>query len=139
VKGLKSVPPADRPPVLPTFLSFRAMVGLAFVFIALSAWAVLKRGDPESSPLLLKLMIFAIPLPYIANELGWTLAEIGRQPWIVYGVMRTADAVSPIAGIQVAVSAVGFIIVYTLLGAADFYLLAKYARRGPEDSPEAGY
>ena len=139
VKGLKSVPPGDRPPVLPTFLSFRAMVGLAFVFIALSGWAVLKRGDPESSPLLLRLMVFAIPLPYIANELGWTLAEIGRQPWIVYGVMRTADAVSPIAGIQVAVSAVGFILVYTLLGAADFYLLAKYARRGPEDSPEAGY
>ena len=53
--------------------------------------------------------------------------------------MRTADAVSPIAGSQVAVSAVGFIVVYTLLGAADFYLLAKYARRGPEDSPEAGH
>jgi len=88
---------------------------------------------------MLKLMVFAIPLPYIANELGWTLAEIGRQPWIVYGVMRTSDAVSPIAGIQVAVSVVGFIVVYTLLGAADFYLLAKYARRGPEDSPEAGH
>ncbi len=139
VKGLKSVPPADRPPVLPTFLAFRAMVGLAFVFIALSAWAVLKRGDPEGSPLLLKLLVFAIPLPYIANELGWTVAEIGRQPWIVYGVMRTSDAVSPIAGSQVAVSVVAFIVVYTLLGAADFYLLAKYARRGPVESRDAGY
>jgi cytochrome d ubiquinol oxidase subunit I len=138
VKGLKSVPPADRPPVLPVFLSFRAMVGLAFLFIALSAWAVMRRRDPESSPRLLKLLVFAIPLPYIANELGWTLAEVGRQPWIVYGVMRTADAVSPIAAGQVAVSAAAFILVYTLLGAADFYLLAKYARRGPEDSPAAG-
>jgi cytochrome d ubiquinol oxidase subunit I len=139
VKGLKSVPPADRPPVLPTFLAFRAMVGLAFLFIALSAWAVWRRRGPENSPLLLKLLIFAIPLPYIANELGWTLAEVGRQPWIVYRVMRTADAVSPIAAGQVAVSAVAFILVYSLLGAADFYLLAKYARRGPEDSAAAGY
>jgi cytochrome d ubiquinol oxidase subunit I len=139
VKGLKEAPPADRPPVLPTFLAFRAMVGLAFVFIALSAWAVLKRDDPEGSPLLLKLLVFAIPLPYIANELGWTVAEIGRQPWIVYGVMRTSDAVSPIAGSQVAVSVVAFIVVYTLLGAADFYLLAKYARRGPVESRDAGY
>jgi cytochrome d ubiquinol oxidase subunit I len=139
VKGLKEAPPADRPPVLPTFLAFRAMVGLAFVFIALSAWAVLKRGDPEGSPLLLKLLVFAIPLPYLANELGWTVAEIGRQPWIVYGVMRTADAVSPVAGSQVAISALAFIAVYTLLGAADFYLLAKYARRGPRESREAGY
>ena len=139
VKGLKSVPPADRPPVLPAFLAFRAMVGLAFLFIALSAWAVWRRSGPENSPLLLKLLIYAIPLPYIANELGWTLAEVGRQPWIVYRVMRTAEAVSPIAAGQVAVSAAAFILVYSLLGAADFYLLAKYARRGPEDSPVAGY
>jgi len=137
VKGLKSVPAADRPPVLPTFLSFRAMVGLAFLFIALSAWAVLRRSDPAESPLLLKILVWSIPLPYLANELGWTLAEIGRQPWIVYGVMRTADAVSPIAAGQVAVSAVAFILVYSLLGAADLYLLAKYARRGPESSLES--
>ncbi len=134
VKGLKSVPAADRPPVLPTFLAFRAMVGLAFLFIALSAWAVLRRRNPEDSPLLLRLLVYSIPLPYLANELGWTVAEVGRQPWIVYNVMRTADAVSPIAAGQVAVSAVGFILVYSLLGAADFYLLAKYARHGPEDS-----
>ena len=132
VKGLKDVPKADRPPVLPTFLSFRAMVGLAFLFIALSAWAYFKRHNPaEASPLLLKALVWSIPLPYLANELGWTLSEVGRQPWIVYGVMRTSEAVSPIAASQVAVSAVGFILVYTLLGIADFYLLFKYARRGP--------
>jgi len=100
---------------------------------------VLRRGDPEGSPLLLKLLVWSIPLPYLANELGWTIAEIGRQPWIVYGVMRTSEAVSPIAGSQVAVSALAFIVVYTLLGAADFYLLAKYARRGPEEAGPAGY
>jgi cytochrome d ubiquinol oxidase subunit I len=131
VVGLKSVPPSERPPVLPVFLSFRVMVGLAFVFIALSLWAVLKRANPEGSPLLLKLLVWSIPLPYLANELGWTIAELGRQPWIVYGVMKTADAVSPIATTQVALSVVAFTLVYSLLGAADFYLLAKYARRGP--------
>lgn len=132
VQGLKEVQPADRPPVLPAFLSFRIMVGLAFVFVALSAWAFVSRGSPESaSPALLKLLVYAIPLPYLANLLGWTLSEVGRQPWIVYGVMRTADAVSPLATSQVAMSAAAFILVYTLLGVADFYLLFKHARRGP--------
>jgi len=139
VKGLKSVPPSDRPPVLPAFLAFRTMVGLAFLFIALAAWAVRRRKEPENSPLLLKLLVFAIPLPYLVNELGWTLAEMGRQPWIVYGVMRTSEAVSPIGTMQVAISAVAFILVYSLLGAADIYLLAKYARRRPEDTPAASY
>jgi cytochrome d ubiquinol oxidase subunit I len=121
--------------VLPTFLSFRLMVGLAFVFIALAAWAVRRRKAPEASPRLLRLLVLAIPLPYLASELGWTLAEVGRQPWIVYGVMPTAQAVSPIAPGQVAVSAVAFILLYALLGLADFYLLAKYARRGPGEVP----
>lgn len=137
VVGLKSVSPAERPPVLPVFLSFRIMVGLAFLFIALSLWAVRKRAAPEQHPLLLKLLVWAIPLPYLANELGWTLAELGRQPWIVYGVMKTADAVSPIATAQVAVSVVAFIGVYTLLGIANVYLLFRYARRGP-GSVDAG-
>ncbi len=132
VVGLKSVPKEDRPPVLATFLSFRAMVGLAFVFIALSAWAVIRRHAPTDSPLLLRLLPWAIPLPYLANELGWTVAEVGRQPWIVYGIMRTSDAVSPVATSQVAISVVAFVVVYTLLGLADFYLLFKYARKGPK-------
>ena len=131
VKGLKEVPAEDRPPVLPVFLSFRLMVGLAMLFILLSAWAVWRRGAPENDRWLLRILPWAIPLPYLANQLGWTVAEVGRQPWIVYKMMRTADAVSPVATSQVAVSTVAFIVVYTLLGLADFYLLAKYARRGP--------
>jgi len=71
-------------------------------------------------------------LPYIAIDLGWTLAEVGRQPWIVYGIMKTADAVSPIAASQVAVSLAAFILVYGLLGVAAFYLIIKIARKGPE-------
>ena len=139
VTGLKSAPPADRPPVLPTFLSFRAMVGLAFLFIALSALAVLYRKNPEKCPLMLKILPWAIPLPYIANELGWTVAEVGRQPWIVYNLMRTSDAASPISTGQVAISSIAFIVVYTLLGAACIYLLVKYARKGPEETHEVGY
>ena len=83
----------------------------------------------------LKLMLYSIPLPYISILLGWTLAEVGRQPWIVYGIMKTADAVSQIAVSQVAVSLVAFILVYGLLGVAAFYLIIKNARKGPE--PEA--
>jgi len=131
VKGLRDYAAEDRPPVLPVFLSFRIMVGLGFLFLALTAWAWFKRDSIERSPLLLKALIWSIPLPYIAVQTGWTLAELGRQPWIVYGLMRTSDAVSPLAVSQVAVSAAAFILVYSLLGAADFYLLFKYARKGP--------
>ncbi len=131
VKGLREFPKEDRPPVLPSFLSFRIMVGLGFVFVALTAWAWGKRDTIESSPRVLKALVWSIPLPYVAIQTGWTLAELGRQPWIVYGLMRTRDAVSPLAVSQVAVSAAAFILVYTLLGIADFYLLFKYARKGP--------
>jgi cytochrome d ubiquinol oxidase subunit I len=131
VKGLKDFAKRDRPPVLPLFLSFRIMVGLGFLFVALTAWAWFKRDSIERSPGLLKALVWSIPLPYIAAQTGWTLAEVGRQPWIVYGLMRTSDAVSPLAVSQVAVSAAAFILVYGLLGIADFYLLFKVARKGP--------
>ena len=80
-------------------------------------------------------MLYAIPLPYIAIEAGWMLAEVGRQPWIVYGLMKTSDAVSPIAVSQVATTLVGFVVLYSILGATAFYLIFKYARRGPEPGP----
>ena len=83
-------------------------------------------------PLYLKLMFISIPLPYIASELGWILAEVGRQPWIVYGLMKTSDAVSPVATSQVFISFLAFIIVYGLLGAVGFYLIGKNALSGPE-------
>jgi cytochrome d ubiquinol oxidase subunit I len=131
VKGLKDFAPQDRPPVLPVFLSFRTMVGLAFLFLGISAVAFLRRNAPESSPWLLKLLPWCIPIPYLANELGWTLAELGRQPWIVYGMMRTSDAVSRISSGQVFVSLLGFILVYSLLGFVDFFLLWRFAKLGP--------
>jgi cytochrome bd ubiquinol oxidase subunit I len=135
VKGLKDFPPDERPPVLITFASFKIMVGLGFYFALVTSIGWLRRNRLMESPWFLKLMLYSIPLPYIAIDLGWTVAEVGRQPWIVYGIMKTADAVSPIAASQVAVSLAAFILVYGLLGVAAFYLIIKNARKGPE--PEA--
>jgi cytochrome d ubiquinol oxidase subunit I len=137
VKGLRAFPAGDRPPVLPVFLSFRAMVGFGFLFLAAGVFAFVKRHDPAGAPWFLKALPWMIPLPYVANLLGWTIAELGRQPWIVYGLMRTANGVSPIAALQVGVSLVAFFLVYSLLGFVDFYLLAKYARSGPPPAPAA--
>ncbi|MGQ9813275.1 MAG: cytochrome ubiquinol oxidase subunit I [Dissulfurimicrobium sp.] len=132
VKGLKAFPREDIPPVTLTFLSFRVMVGLGMLFIFLAAFGWLKRKDIERYPGYLRIMIYAIPLPYLANEAGWIVAEVGRQPWIVYGLMRTSDAVSMLATSQVAISLAAFVILYTFLGVVDFYLLAKYAKKGPK-------
>jgi cytochrome d ubiquinol oxidase subunit I len=137
VKGLKDYPATERPPVLPVFLSFRAMVGLAFLFLAVGLWAYLRRADITGQHRFLRVLPWLIPLPYLANELGWTLAELGRQPWIVYGLMKTTDAVSPIGVSQVGTSLVAFFLVYALLGAVDFYLLFKFARKGPDAAPAA--
>lgn len=132
VKGLKDFKPEDRPPVLIPFLSFRLMVGLGLLFIALSAGAVFYRKDPLARPWLLRILVYTIPLPYLANELGWALAEVGRQPWIVYGMMKTSQASSPVHPGQIFFTLVMFIVLYSLLGLADFYLLFKFSRRGPE-------
>ena len=138
VRGLKDFLPQDRPPVLPVFLAFRTMVGLGMLFILLSALAVwLARGDALLKyPVFLKIMILAIPLPYLAIQLGWLVTEMGRQPWIVYGLMRTSAGISfSVTPGQVRLSLAGFAALYTALGAADFWLLAKYARKGMEETP----
>lgn len=136
VKGLYDFPEDERPPVFLTFIAFRTMVALAFIFLGLSIYGWLRRNRLEDSPKYLTLMLYSIPLPYIANNLGWTVTEVGRQPWIVYGLQRTADAVSPISGLQVAISLAGFTLVYTVLGIIGFTLMAAIIRKGPE--PAAG-
>lgn len=136
VRGLKEFPKEERPPVLITFLSFRLMVALGTLFIILTIIGWFKRNRLLDSPLYLKVMMLAIPLPYLALELGWIVAEVGRQPWIVYGLMKTADAVSPIAVSQVMTSLIAFVLVYGLLGATGFYLITKFARKGPEPAQE---
>ncbi len=135
VKGLKDFPKEDRPPVTISFLSFRAMVVLGFLFLFLTIYGWFRRNRIMESPTYLKIMLYAIPLPYIAAQAGWALAEVGRQPWVVYGVMRTADAVSALSTSQVLISFIAFVVVYSLLGIAAFSLIVRHARRGPVPQP----
>jgi cytochrome d ubiquinol oxidase subunit I len=131
VTGLKDIPKDERPPVALTFIAFRLMVGLGTLFILLTVACFIKRNKLTETPWLLKAMLYSIPLPYIAIEAGWVLAEVGRQPWIVYGLMKTSDAASPIVGGQVLTTLLGFIFLYALLGAFGFYLVFKHAKKGP--------
>jgi len=136
IKGLKAFPAKDRPPVMEVFLSFRLMVMLGTLFLILSAIAFYLswKDRLETNPLFLRIMLYTIPLPYLAAQLGWIVAEVGRQPWIVYGVLRTSEGVSrQIEPVQVLTSLIGFGLFYSFLGIMDFYLLAKYARKGPEE------
>jgi cytochrome d ubiquinol oxidase subunit I len=132
VKGLKDFPKADRPPVFISFAAFNTMVALGFYFALVTIIGWFKRNRLVESPGYLRLMLWSIPLPYLAIELGWTLAEVGRQPWIVYGVMKTSDAFSPVAASQVGVTLVGFIILYGLIGAIGAYLIVCHVKRGPQ-------
>ena len=134
VKGLNDFPKDEWPPVLLTFIAFRGMVGLGTLFILLCVVGWFLRNRLLESRKYLTIMLLSIPLPYIALQLGWIVAEVGRQPWIVYGLMRTSDAASPVAGSQVLVSLIAFILVYGLLGAAGFYIIIRDAKKGPETS-----
>jgi cytochrome d ubiquinol oxidase subunit I len=105
------------------------------VLLALGAWLQARKGRIAANPLLLKALLCAIPLPYIAIQLGWIVAEVGRQPWLVYGVFRTADGVSKsISSGQVLLSLLGFTVVYGLLAVVDVFLLTKFARKGPDEA-----
>jgi cytochrome d ubiquinol oxidase subunit I len=132
IQGLNDFPRDERPPVLLTFLAFRGMVGLGTFFILISIYAFFRRKKLMESPLLLKILVFSIPLPYIAIQLGWVVTELGRQPWIVWGMLRTADAVSAVSVLQVATTLVGFLLIYSLLGIVGYYLIIKHAQKGPQ-------
>ncbi len=140
VKGLKEFTRDNRPPVMPTFVSFRTMIALGtlFILLTLSAFSISRRNRIEESPKFLRLMLYAIPLPYIAAQLGWIVAEVGRQPWIVYGVFRTSQGVSTaISPLQVWASLLGFTLIYGFLAVVDIYLLATTAKKGPDEDISA--
>jgi cytochrome bd ubiquinol oxidase subunit I len=121
------------PPVPLVFWMFRIMVGLGFLMVALTLLALYipMRKWPERWVRWLKWSTWIILLPYLANTSGWILTETGRQPWIVHGLLKTENAVSPnlTAGMVLA-SLLGFTLVYTILMVADIYLLRKYAVTG---------
>jgi cytochrome bd ubiquinol oxidase subunit I len=123
-------------PVL--FWSFRFMVGLGLWFIALFAasfWLSAKRQLDRFRPYLWAAFL-TLPLPWIAAELGWIVAEYGRQPWVIVGVLPTALGVSSTTATNVALSLTGFALFYSALLVADLYLLLKYIRLGPEAQPQ---
>jgi cytochrome d ubiquinol oxidase subunit I len=128
------------PPVAVIYWSFRAMVGIGFLMIALALWGLfMAMGDIfEARTRALRLFFWAIPLPYLANSFGWILTEVGRFPWVVYGLMTLDQGVSNVvpAG-QIVLSLVLYTLVYAALIAATIYLFIKYARVVPSDSEQA--
>ncbi len=121
------------PPVAISYWTFRIMVGAGGLMLALALYGLWKtsRGRMDPAPWYLKFMIWAIALPYLANSTGWIFTEIGRQPWIVFGLQKTADGVSPTVGAgMVLFSLIAFTLVYALLMVADVVLLRKYAEAG---------
>ena len=123
------------PSIFASYWSFRIMVGLGMLMILMAAYALYQvmRNRPLPKARFLSLFVFAIPLPYLANTMGWVLTEMGRQPWVVYGLMKTRDATSPTSSIgMVLVTIIGFTLIYGLLMVVDIFLLLKFAKAGPE-------
>src|SRR5690349_6980487 len=133
--GLTSFPPQDRPPVIIPFFSFRIMVGCALILLAL-AWLgsyLSYYGRLERNRLLLWATFLSFPLPFIAILTGWYTAEVGRQPWVVYGVLRTADAMTPFLTAGTAwTSLIVFCAVYSFIFAFGTYYIHRLLRAGPE-------
>jgi cytochrome d ubiquinol oxidase subunit I len=134
--GLKDFPKADRPPAKILFWSFRIMVGLGLLMFALGLWSLLARVRKRLYDWrwLHRFAVAMGPAGFVAVIAGWVTTEVGRQPWVVYGLLRTRDAVSPIAAPAVTGSLIAFAIVYfAVFGAGAMYLLRLMAR-----APEAG-
>ncbi|MGF6778392.1 cytochrome ubiquinol oxidase subunit I [Paraburkholderia sp. GAS334] len=133
IRGLKSFAPEDRPNSTVVFWSFRVMVGLGVLMIMMSlmAWA-LRRGDRlYESKWFLRFVVAMGPTGFITLLAGWITTEVGRQPWVVYGVMRTVHAVSPLTAQQVGISLMAFVVVYFLVFGTGVYYMLKLMRSGP--------
>jgi len=127
------------PPVMLSYFTFRIMVGAGFLLVLLALVAVILvwRRKVERAPIFLKMLIPAIGLPYIANTAGWLLTEMGRQPWIVYGLQKTKDAISPtVTPGMLVFSLLFFTSVYGGLMVADIYLLIRFAKWGTAEQEQ---
>ncbi|AZG09497.1 cytochrome bd-I ubiquinol oxidase subunit CydA [Pigmentiphaga sp. H8] len=126
------------PMVLPLFWAFRIMVGLGFFFILLMAtfFILSARRRLDAHRWLLKVAVFAIPLPWIAAEMGWIVAEFGRQPWVIEGVLPTAAAVSDLGAGTVLMTILGFTALYTVLFIVEMGLMLRAIRKGVEPDPD---
>lgn len=141
VAGLDVVPPEDRPPVVLPFLSYHVMVGLGMTFIGLTSLAVfmLWRKRLFEQRWLLWVFVVAVLGPYVANQTGWVASEVGRQPWVVYGLLRTKDAASSVVPAeQVLGSLILFSLLYLALFCLWIYVINEKIRHGPPSPDEPG-
>ncbi|MDR7868188.1 MAG: cytochrome ubiquinol oxidase subunit I [Sporomusaceae bacterium] len=148
VKGIKSLqqesekrfgPGSYVPDVPSVFWSFRVMVAAGIWLLAVTVLCAYfwRRGTLENKPLLLKAAVATLAVPYIANSTGWYVAEAGRQPWIVFGLQRVEQAVSPtVSATSIWITLIGFTIVYGVLAVIGVYLMGKFAKQGPAASVE---
>ena len=135
IKGLKEWPPDQRPPVAPPFFAFRIMVGLGLIMLAVVIIGQFMKlfGRLWDSVWYLRLCQIVAPFGFFAVLAGWITTEVGRQPWTVYGLLRTADSVSPsLTGTNVAVSLALYIVVYLLMFPTGIAFMAGIVRRGPQ-------
>jgi cytochrome d ubiquinol oxidase subunit I len=140
VKGLNEVPKQDWPDSIPLlYFSYHVMVGLGTIFIAISVIAafLLWRRQLYSARWMLWVLLLLFPLPYIANTAGWMTAELGRQPWLVYGLLRTVDGYSKMVSAGNAwFSFLGFLGMYTVLSILFLFLVRREIEHGP--GPDGG-
>ena len=140
VRGLKDFAPRDQPPLLPLiFYAFRVMAAIGFAFFFLMLWSLLAwlRGRLEVSAIathrwLLRAWVACIPLGYVAVDLGWTVREVGRQPWIIYGLLRTSQGASVLPAAAVGASVLGYLAIYACLLAAFLVFVVRIVRSGPD-------
>jgi cytochrome d ubiquinol oxidase subunit I len=141
IKGLKEFKPEDRPPVAIPFFAFRIMVGIGFLMLATVAasWWLRYRRRLFDSRWFLGLCMAMGPLGFVAVLAGWTTTEVGRQPWTVYGHLRTADSVAPsLTGGDVLASLLAYMAVYLIIFPSAVVIAARLVRKGPADAPVAG-
>jgi cytochrome d ubiquinol oxidase subunit I len=138
VKGLNDIPRDQWPPVLPVHAAFQIMVGAGTAMAAVAAaflWLTFRRSPWLGHRRFLGLLALCTPLGFIALEAGWTVTEVGRQPWILYGVMRTRDAVTPMPGLIYPFLA--FSAVYLFLAAVVAWLMHRHIRAAEREYPSA--
>lgn len=133
IQGLSEFPPEHRPPAAIVFWAFRGMVGLGVLMAVLGLWgaALIVRRRLFDTPLFLRACVAMGPAGFLAVLFGWFVAEIGRQPWVVYGVLRTRDAVSPVPAAHVVTSLLAYVVVYAVVFVAGALYILRLMREGP--------
>ena len=137
VTGLNEFKSEDRPPVQASFLFFHGMVGIGFALISVAALGFIyfRKGTLHERRWVLWILVFSVLGPQFANQLGWFAAEVGRQPWLVYGLMRTPEGLSAVVKANAVLSSlILFTVIYTLLFAVFIYLLNDKIQHGPDDA-----